>query len=240
MIEAMLFDVGDTFVHFETSHLSRFLRSAATPAWDRLRELGMNPPPFRTYLRALKWTAIGEVIWSRLRRREARLMSALHSKHRRIGMDLSSDQWMDVLSRCVPVVRQHFQADDEAVAVMQKLHATGIKMGIVSNTMFPAFAIDDVLSHDGLLEWFSVRVYSSDVGYMKPHPKIFQTALDRLGVRADRTLFVGDRVDKDVKGAQRVGMKTVLIARHGPPPGGRPRPDHTISRLSQLLPLVEA
>lgn len=236
----MLFDVGDTFVHFETSHLNKFVESATAPAWERLRELGMNPPPLRSYVRALKFTTIREVIWSRIRRREARLMQALHAKHRQMGMDLPPDQWMDVLSRCVPVLRQHFKADDDAVTVMEKLHATGIKMGIVSNTMFPAFAIDDVLAHDGLLEWFPVRIYSSDVGYMKPHPKIFQAALDQLGVRADRTIFVGDRIGKDVKGASRLGMTTVLITHNGKTPGGKPRPDHTINRLSQLLPLVES
>ncbi len=238
MIEAMLFDVGDTFVHFETSNLKKFLELAATPAWERLRELGMNPPPFRSYVRSLKLPAIYEVIWSRICRREARLMPALLSKHRRMGMDLSEEQWAEVLSRCVPIVRQYFEADEEAVSVMQKLHAKGIKMGIVSNTMFPAFAIDDVLEHDGLLEWFPVRIYSSDVGYMKPHPKIFEAALDQLGVRADRTVFVGDRIDKDVKGASRLGMTTVLITRNGATPGGKPRPDHAINRLSELLSLV--
>jgi HAD superfamily hydrolase (TIGR01662 family) len=240
MIEAVLFDVGDTFVHFETSNLKKFLVLAATPAWERLRELGMTPPPLPSYIRSLKLPAIYEVIWSRIRRREARLMPALLAKHRRLGMNLSEEQWSDVLSRCVPVVRQYFQVDEEAVSVMRALHANGIKLGIVSNTMFPAFAIDDVLEHDGLLEWFPVRIYSSDVGYMKPHPKIFEMALDQLGVRADRTIFIGDRMDNDVRGASRLGMTTVLITRNGKTPRGRPRPDHAITRLSQLLPLVES
>jgi len=236
----MLFDVGDTFVHFETSKARKFLFAAAEPAWNRLRELGYAPPAFPRYVRGLKYTALRELLWALLRRREAKLMQVLHARHRKWGIDLPPDSWMDVLTQCVPVVRQYFEADEEAVSVLSKIHATGIKMGIVSNTVFPAFAIDDVLEHDGLLEWFPVRVYSSDVGYKKPHPRIFETALERLGVSAERSVYVGDRIDKDVRGASRVGMKTVLMTRHGDPPSGKPRPDYSIRRLSELLPLVGA
>jgi putative hydrolase of the HAD superfamily len=52
-------------------------------------------------------------------------------------------------------------------------------------------------------------VLSSEVGKRKPHPFIFQRALSELGVAADEALFVGDRLEADVFGASRVGMKTV-------------------------------
>ena len=58
--------------------------------------------------------------------------------------------------------------------------------------------------------------------------------LDRLGVAADRALYVGDRIDKDVMGSSRVGMKTALLARHGRIPCGRVRPDHIIRKLTEV------
>ncbi len=69
---------------------------------------------------------------------------------------------------------------------------------------------------------------------MKPHREIFRAALDQLGVAADRTMFVGDRIDKDVEGSARVGMTTVLVAGNGRAPKSRIRPDHIIRRLTEL------
>jgi len=52
-------------------------------------------------------------------------------------------------------------------------------------------------------------VLSSEVGKRKPHPAIFERALSELGVDSSDALFVGDRLDADVLGASRIGMKTV-------------------------------
>jgi len=105
---------------------------------------------------------------------------------------------------------------------------------LVSNTLFPGFAVDDVLRHEKLLERFPVRVYSSDVGYMKPHRRIFEAALEQMCVPAEQTVFVGDRVDNDVRGAARLGMKTILMVRNGHVPRGRVRPDYIVRTLSEV------
>ena len=54
MIQAVLFDIGDTLLHFETSKAREFLDTAARPAYDRLLEWGHKPPPYDKYLRAIK------------------------------------------------------------------------------------------------------------------------------------------------------------------------------------------
>jgi putative hydrolase of the HAD superfamily len=54
-----------------------------------------------------------------------------------------------------------------------------------------------------------VAVFSSEVGKRKPHPEIFQVALAALEVAPERTLFVGDRLYEDVRGAGELGMTTV-------------------------------
>jgi FMN phosphatase YigB (HAD superfamily) len=117
---------------------------------------------------------------------------------------------------------------------MSELCGAGYKLGLVSNTLFPGFAIDDMLRFAGLLDWLPVRLYSSEVRYMKPHRWIFERALDELGVAGHEAIFVGDRMDNDVKGASRVGMKTVLVAKNGLVPRGSVRPDHIIRRLSEV------
>jgi putative hydrolase of the HAD superfamily len=234
MFEAVLFDLGDTLVHFETWRPARFLKAGTQPAYDRLCELGFSPPAFAVYSRAIRRSFIRSFIWSRLRRREVRLADIFHRRHLAMGLPVDREHMTDLIERCISPFRKLFEADPEAIPMLRELQQAGLKLGIVSNTMFPSYAIDDVLLHDGLLEWFPVRVYSSDVGYMKPDRRIFDIAVQRMRIQPSRTLFVGDRVSKDVRGAARVGMKTALVCRNGRSGGGRPRPDYLIRRLAEL------
>ncbi len=233
-LQAVLFDLGDTLVHFQTVRPREFLEAGTRPAHQRLLELGFRPPSYRAYLRAVQWRFLRELVWSRIMRREARLIEAFHRLHHRLGMKVDAPQMEELVSCCVAPFRKMFSVDGEAHRVITRLEKSGFRLGLVSNTFFPGIAIDDVLRREGLLERFPVRVYSSDVGYMKPDPRIFQAALQRLGVEAERTLFIGDRLDKDVKGPARLGMKTMLLVRSGTMPRGRVRPDYVVRGLSEI------
>src|SRR5690606_31941474 len=70
-------------------------------------------------------------------------------------------------------------------------------------------------AHFGLEGLVSATVSSAELGYLKPHPRIFQTALARLGVTPDSAVMVGDSLAHDVAGARAVGMRGVLIVRRG-------------------------
>ena len=58
---------------------------------------------------------------------------------------------------------------------------------------------------------------SSQHGYVKPHPSIFEAALHLIGVDAADAVMVGDSVRQDVDGARQVGMRAILLARAGVP-----------------------
>jgi putative hydrolase of the HAD superfamily len=62
----------------------------------------------------------------------------------------------------------------------------------------------------GIADRLDAAVFSSEVGKRKPHPAIFEAALEQLGVEPERSLFVGDRRFEDVRGAKEAGMTTVL------------------------------
>ncbi len=234
MIRAVLFDLGDTLVHQETSQLREYVDAGTRTVYERLLELGFDRPEYTVYLRKIKRRFVRAVAWSRITRREAQLVEAFRSCHAAMGMEVDREQMTDLVLRCIAPLRQFFMVDGDAVPVVAELSRSGYKLGLVSNTLFPGFAIDDVLQYDGLLEWLPVRVYSSDVRYMKPHRRIFEEALGRLGVASHEAVFVGDRIDKDVKGASRVGMRTVLLARNGQVPRSSVRPDHIVRRLSEV------
>ena len=94
--------------------------------------------------------------------------------------------------------------------LLDALRARSLELAIVSNTALPAWLLEPAFSRQGLAERIETIVLSSEVGKRKPHPAVFERALDELGVRPEHALFVGDRRYQDVLGAKRLGMRTVL------------------------------
>jgi putative hydrolase of the HAD superfamily len=94
-------------------------------------------------------------------------------------------------------------------ALLDALKERGLKTGLVSNAWDPRWLLLRDLEEQGLAERLDTIVFSSDVGFRKPRPEIFERALGELGVASERSLFVGDRLDADVRGARDLGMRTV-------------------------------
>jgi putative hydrolase of the HAD superfamily len=94
-------------------------------------------------------------------------------------------------------------------ALLEALRSRGLKLGLVSNAFDPGWLLQRDLEQMGLADRLDVAVFSSEVGKRKPHPEIFERALERLDVAAERALFVGDRLYEDVRGAAELGMRTV-------------------------------
>ena len=94
-------------------------------------------------------------------------------------------------------------------ALLDSLHDRGLKTGLVSNAWDPRWLLERDLDEMRLLPRLDAIVYSSEVGVRKPRPEIFYRALDDLGVEPGRAMFVGDRLEADVKGAAELGMTTV-------------------------------
>jgi len=117
--------------------------------------------------------------------------------------------------------------------------AARTRLGVVSNFDYTPTALD-ILERAGIADLFEVIVVSDEIGWRKPRPEIFAQALRRLGVAAGEALFVGDRADIDVVGAQRAGMRAVWINRAGEalPPGLRP-PEFEIRDLAELRHIIE-
>jgi putative hydrolase of the HAD superfamily len=100
----------------------------------------------------------------------------------------------------------------EAPEVFQRLRERSLKIGLICNTgRGPGHALRELIRREGVLDYFDATVFSDEVGYGKPDPRIFLTAAERLGLQPSNILHVGDNVENDVSGAQRAGMKTLLF-----------------------------
>jgi FMN phosphatase YigB (HAD superfamily) len=114
------------------------------------------------------------------------------------------------------------------------------RLAVVSNFDYTPTAVD-ILERAGVAGLFGAIVVSDAVGWRKPRPEIFDAALCRLGVRAGQALFVGDRADIDVLGAQEIGMDAAWINPEGAPlPPGTAAPRYEIRDLAELGTILDA
>ncbi len=104
----------------------------------------------------------------------------------------------------------HFELYDDVPATLVALRARGLKLGLISNSHRCLKSFQSHFELEGLM---SATVSSADFGVMKPDPRIFQEALDRLDVPASRAVMVGDSLAHDVIGARQAGMRAVLLDR---------------------------
>lgn len=105
-------------------------------------------------------------------------------------------------------VSENFELYEDVEPVLEELRRHGLKLGLVSNGIrdLMAFCSHHSLDVDAVVD-------SRTHGYVKPHPTIFQAALDRLGVPAREAVMVGDSPEEDVEGARALGMDAILVDR---------------------------
>jgi putative hydrolase of the HAD superfamily len=100
----------------------------------------------------------------------------------------------------------------EAPEVLQRLHERNLKIGLICNTgRGPGHALRELMRREGVLDYFDITIFSDEVGYGKPDTRIFLTAAKKLGLEPSDILHVGDNIENDVRGAQGIGMKTLLF-----------------------------
>jgi HAD superfamily hydrolase (TIGR01662 family) len=103
---------------------------------------------------------------------------------------------------------ENFELYEDTPPVLAALREHGLKIGLVSNTGrdLNAFIAHHKLDVDA-------AVSSGAHGKTKPHPAIFQSALEQLGVTAEEAAMVGDSPEDDVDGAKALGMRAFLVDR---------------------------
>ncbi len=130
----------------------------------------------------------------------------------------------------------HTLTDPDAAPLLAELRRRGIKVGVLSNTMWPRRVHEQIFVRDEILELIDGAVYTSEIPWVKPHPEAFRAAMRAIGMTdpAD-CVFVGDRPYDDVHGAKSIGMRAVLVPNSDVAGFEAAEPDAVIGRLSDLL-----
>jgi FMN phosphatase YigB (HAD superfamily) len=123
-------------------------------------------------------------------------------------------------------------------ATLAALQRLGLHLGIISNTNWRSPWRDRELAHQGILDFFPVRIYSADLRVEKPDARIFAAALAALGDLApDEALYVGNSLKDDVAGGHAAGLWTAWLAPAGstsPPADAPVAPDIVLAALREL------
>ncbi len=134
--------------------------------------------------------------------------------------------------------RRDFALRDGVVDTLRALRARGLHLGIVSNIDEDQLA--HLLAVARIGSCFDAITSSERAQSCKPDPAIFATALASAGCGASEALFVGDTIAQDIAGANRAGLRSVLLwhREDRDPPTHDPRPHHVIRRIPEVLQLV--
>jgi putative hydrolase of the HAD superfamily len=234
VLEAVLFDWGDTLMEFrfdEELMDAAFRAGLAALDRDDLAPADEIRAHFRERYEPLFW-APGTV-------EEIEYPGIIREGLAHFRVDVSDDE----LTRFLEAEHEAWQParalGATTHALLDALRERGFKLGLVSNAFDPGWLLRRDLEQMGIAPRIDVAVFSSEVGKRKPHPAIFDAALEPLGIEPGRAAFVGDRLYEDVRGAGELGMITVqaLWFRADEHPDGR-EPDYQAFTQMDVLNIV--
>jgi HAD superfamily hydrolase (TIGR01549 family) len=131
----------------------------------------------------------------------------------------------------------------DVLTTLQWLRDRNVRIAAVTNRGYSGPRFHEEMRDLGLEQLFETTVISCDVGFMKPHPRIFEIALEQLGAAAEETAMVGDSLRADVEGSKALGMTAIwrrpvadepVEATEDEPEPGAVAPDYTIENIGEL------
>lgn len=240
-IRALLFDVNGTLIDIETDEwmeesyraVAHFLTyQGITVRRGEVRDL---------YFQIMKeqFAASKEIypefdvveVWREVLRRHATDYTCSLAPAKLLQMPLFLAELQRGISRKRLVA---FPQTEEILARLKTRH----RLAVVSDAQ-SAYGLPE-LRAVGLADYFAPIIISGDYGYRKPDARLFQAALTELQVCPEEAIFVGNDRFRDVLGARKVGMKTILFCPYGNP-GGSPEtePDYILYQYADLPRAIE-
>ena len=154
--------------------------------------------------------------------------------------NISDSVIRDALDAHYAVTQKNWQLEDDAIDCLKNLQEQKYRLGLVSN----AGDHRDVLQlaeKFNLSPFFEFILTSAGCGYRKPHPRIFQLALEKINARAGEVAMVGDTLNADILGANQAGIYSIWITRRTSVPKDDTLPvipDAIIKSLGELPTLL--
>jgi putative hydrolase of the HAD superfamily len=159
------------------------------------------------------------------------------------GVDPAHDRHHLALAAYHRFWEPHTHTDPQVTPLWEGLRQRGIRVGVLSNTIWTREYHREVFARDGVLELIDGDVYSSEIHVVKPHPEAFLAACSAVDVTPENAVYVGDRMFEDVHGPQQVGMRAIWVPHSTIPPAQHvevdAEPDAVAHELLDVLTIVD-
>jgi HAD superfamily hydrolase (TIGR01549 family) len=227
-VRAIFLDAGNTLLFPQVEKLAQELQAAGFP---------MRPEHFHQAEREGK-KKLDEVLWPQIREgRVPRTSNDVYWQYYLAALAELLDGPAETRAAAIDRVIAGFRdihtwskVFPDTVPVLKKLKAAGYYLAVISNS---DGSVEGELQRAGLGEYLEFVIDSSVVGVEKPHPEIFEMALERSGVKPGEAVYVGDTYPTDIGGAELAGLRGILIDWVGA------YPDATCPRITSLSGLSE-
>jgi putative hydrolase of the HAD superfamily len=231
--EAVLFDLDDTLHDDTAAYRAAARRVAETLAAER----GIDAHALRdAYVRE------AEDFWARLD--VTQLQTSLAGLRAQMWGRALADVGIHepLLAQRAAVDYNRFRAEElalfpEALPLLRALRAAGCKTALITNGFSETHREKIVLLR--LEDAFDAVLIADEVGMVKPDPNIFLHACELVGAAPAASLMVGDRYERDIRGAQNAGLATLWVNPRGERlPAGEPAPDATVATFEEAAALL--
>ena len=233
-LKGIFFDMGSTLIEFENSTWNVLNQKCARKGYAFLKNRDLIEIGYDDFLNLLakeyerRWAESTKTL------KEISFEDMAVSIFDYLELNLMDGNLSEFMNSYYQPVTDQVTLIKGAVETVRFFKDKKLKTGLISNTIFPEeFHLRELKRFD-LFHLFDLILFSSKVGYKKPHPEIFNTALKRLDVQPDSAVFVGDKLEEDIGGAQKVGMKTILVPKEGRDYSAPIVPDAKINIISEL------
>jgi len=191
---------------------------------------------------AARILAAEEAAWHRARTGQG--SAHLDDLLREVGLDPDGASQAAAMAAYRQFWEPHTLTDEQVRPLWEGLRERGVRVGVLSNTIWSRDYHRGVFERDGVLDLIDADVYSSEMAWTKPHPQAFLEAAAALGVEPAEAVYVGDRPFEDVHGSQQAGMRAIWVPHSQIPLTQQVSvdvvPDGVASELLDVLGIVDA
>ena len=229
MLKAVIFDLGDTLTNHHKEKIN-LLRSGLFRKYGyNISEKQLKQASVATKTKFMKkYYGSVEIHKSRNRfKMELEYLGYEPKEAELIKMEKEeSEQWKNATT-LYPGAKN----------ILKYCKGKGLKIAVISNSTRGFFR--KLIRKLGIEQYFDFVLISQEIGYEKSSLVPFKMALEKLKVKPEECLMVGNRPDEDMK-AKKVGIKTCLVEYFKFPLGGKPeKPDFKINDIRKLKPIID-
>lgn len=209
-IKGIIFDLGYTLIDYKESGWPEIRQEALESGYSKLRSYNIDLPDFDTFVSEYHTRKEDY----RIRAYDSMLGWKITDAVRELLDEFKindSSRFSQIFIESVYLIERKQMIVDKGITdTLKTLKNRKYKIGIISNTIYPAFLHEKDLERFGWKGYFDFQIYSSHEKYRKPHPSIFETGIKQMSLPAEKIIYVGDRYRMDALGSQKAGLIPVI------------------------------